>query len=41
MKVFVPVRVTGFGPITVRLEPDAPAKGDDGPYSLVKRYQVK
>jgi hypothetical protein len=36
----VSVRVTGYGPVTVRVELGAPPKGSYGPYALVKRYLV-
>lgn len=37
----IAVRVTGAGPVTVRVELAAPAKGQYGPYAFTKRYSVQ
>ena len=37
----IAVRVTGAGPVTVRVELAAPAKGQYGPYAFIKRYSVQ
>ena len=37
----ISVRVTGAGPVTVRVELAAPAKGQYGPYAFTKRYSVQ
>lgn len=37
----IAVRVTGVGPVVVRVELSAPAKGQYGPYAFTKRYSVQ